>query len=49
MVSHYSPAAKSASNALMGGDMARMRELAKDMNRVLREQRQLLRAESNVE
>ena len=44
MVSHYSPSAKSSGNAFMGGDMARMRELAKDVNRVLREQRQWLRA-----
>ena len=36
--------AKASRNAWQGGDMARMRELAKDVNRVLREQRQWLKA-----
>ena len=36
--------ATASRNACQGGDMARMRELAKDVNRVLREQRQWLRA-----
>ncbi|MCB1974081.1 MAG: hypothetical protein KDE65_06290, partial [Burkholderiaceae bacterium] len=40
--------AASSRNAFTGGDMARMRELAKEVNRVLREQRQWLKAESNV-
>ena len=40
--------AASSRNAWQGGDMARMRELAKDVNRVLREQRQWLKAESNA-
>ena len=36
--------ATASRNAWQGGDMARMRELAKDVNRVLREQRQWLKA-----
>ena len=36
--------ATASRNAWQGGDMAQMRELAKDVNRVLREQRQWLRA-----
>ena len=36
--------AAASRNAFTGGDMARMRELAKEVNRVLREQRQLLKA-----
>ena len=40
--------AASSRNAFTGGDMARMRELAKEVNSVLREQRQWLKAESNV-
>ena len=36
--------AMASRNAWQGGDMARMRELAKDVNRVLREQRQWLKA-----
>lgn len=40
--------ATASRNAFTGGDMARMRELAKEVNSVLREQRQGLKAESNV-
>ena len=36
--------AAASRNAFTGGDMAQMRELAKEVNRVLREQRQLLKA-----
>jgi hypothetical protein len=36
--------AAASRNAFTGGDMARMRELAKEVNRVLREQRQWLKA-----
>ena len=36
--------ATASRNAFTGGETARMRELAKDVNRVLREQRQWLRA-----
>ena len=36
--------ATASRNSWQGGDMARMRELAKDVNRVLREQRQWLKA-----
>ena len=41
-----SPEGKAAAsrNAFTGGDMAQIRELAKDVNRVLREQRKWLRA-----
>ena len=41
-----SPEGKAAAsrNAFTGGDMAQIRELAKDENRVLREQRKWLRA-----
>ena len=35
--------AAASRNAWQGGDMARMRELAKEVNRVLREQRQWLK------
>ena len=37
-----------ARNAFTGGELARLRELAKDVNEVLRQQRQWLKAESNV-
>jgi len=36
--------AASSRNAFSGGDMERIRELAKEVNRVLREQRQWLKA-----
>ena len=41
-----SPEGKAAAsrNAFTGGDMAQIRELSKDVNRVLREQRKWLRA-----